>query len=338
MIKYIMPKKKLSKKTKRKKIKSGSKQNSIETIKGDLDFMDLDSKNTIFINNNKEYRVTLAGKFSGGKSGDLVYLIKNNNKKYVMKIFMEKKSANHEIKLHKKNCDIFSKVSIVPKLYSYGEITNIPFHNDKVGIFKYMIMEAIINPTELSDYVRSNCKENKNKNINPYNIGLQLLYYLAMIHKNKVKHCDIHTKNILIIKSNENMNLDFSFLGGNKINVGKYHIKIIDFGISEINKHCERNRRFIGAVLGDINHCKIFNKKDFIHIKKDALSMFKKTVKKSYKPGYYINEDLYIFVKILRLLGSIDDKKITKSMTDNIQLTVKKNKKDVHKKIFKLMT
>lgn len=329
-----MPKKRAKTKSKTKKIKAGS---GIQNLDGDLDFLDIDDKNTKFINNNKEYNIKLAGKFSGGKSGDLVYLIKHKNKKYVMKIFMDKKSANHEIKLHKKMCEIFQNVMMIPKLFSSGEITNIPFKNEKYGIFKYMIMEAIENPTELSDYVRDNCKKGKNKNINPYNIALQILYYLSMIHKNKVKHCDIHTKNILLIKSNNNLKLDFSFIGGTVKDVGKYHIKIIDFGISEIGGNCERNRRFIGAVLGDIKYCNLLNKKDLIHIKKDAVSMIKKTFKKNSKPDYYINEDLYIYSKILRLLGSIDDSKITKQITDNVQETIKKNKKNVHNKILKLL-
>ena len=55
--------------------------------------------------------------------------------------------------------------------------------------------------SDLSDYIQKNCKSVKDKNINSYNLALQLFYYLAMINKNKVRHCDIHTKNILIIKS-----------------------------------------------------------------------------------------------------------------------------------------
>ena len=79
--------------------------------------------------------------------------------------------------------------------------------------------------------------------------------------------------------------MDFSFINGEKINVGKYNIKIIDFGISEINKNCKRNRRFIGAVLNDIKACNAFNKKDIIHIKKDMTSMFFSSFSKKFRLG-----------------------------------------------------
>jgi len=240
-----------------------------------------------------------------------------------------------QIKLHNKHCNIFKNNMMVPELFSYGDTINIPF-SDKKGKFKYMIMESINNPTELSDYIQKNCKSNKDKNINSYNLALQIFYYLAMINKNKVRHCDIHTKNILIIKSKKNLVLDFSFINGGKINVGKYNIKIIDFGISEINKNCKRNRRFIGAVLNDIKACNAFNKKDVIHIKKDMTSMLLSSFSKKFRPDYYINEDLYIFVKILRLLNLITDK-LNKTKIDNIQYSIKHNEKGLLEKIYNIL-
>ena len=308
---------------------------TIDTIKGNISIENIDDKKSILISKGNKIKIELIKKFSGGKSGDLVYLIKDNKKEYVIKIFMDHESANHEIKLHNKHCKIFKNNMMVPELFSYGDTINIPF-SDKKGKFKYMIMESIDKPIELSDYIRGNCKSNKDKNINSYNLALQIFYYLAMINKNKVRHCDIHTKNILIIKSKSNLILDFSFINGEKINVGKYNIKIIDFGISEINKNCKRNRRFIGAVLNDIKACNAFNKKDIIHIKKDMASMFFSSFSKKFRPNYYINEDLYIFVKILRLLNLITEK-LNKTMIDNIQYLIKHNEKGLFDKIYNIL-
>lgn len=308
---------------------------NIDTIKGNISIENIDDKKCILISKRNKIKIELIKKFSGGKSGDLVYLIKDNKKEYVMKIFMDRESANHEIKLHDKHCRIFKNNMMVPELFSYGDTNNIPF-SDKKGKFKYMIMESINKPTELSDYIQKNCKSVKDKNINAYNLAMQLFYYLAMINKNKVRHCDIHTKNILIIKSKKNLVLDFSFINGEKINVGKYNIKIIDFGISEINKNCKRNRRFIGAVLNDIKACNAFNKKDIIHIKKDMTSMLLSSFSKKFRPDYYINEDLYIFVKILRLLNIITDK-LNETMIDNIQYLIKHNERGLLEKIYNIL-
>ena len=224
---------------------------------------------------------------------------------------------------------------MIPELFSYGNISNIPFL-DKKGKFKYMIMEYINNPIELSDYIQKNCKSIKNKDINSYNLAMQLFYYLAMINKNKVRHCDLHTKNILIIKNKKDLILDFSFINGDKINVGKYTIKIIDFGLSVINRNCKLNRRFIGAVLNDIIACNALNTKDIIHITKDMNSMFFRSFSKKYEPKYYINEDLYIFIKILRLLTLIT-KKLNNTMIDDIQYLVKHNKKELFEKIYNIL-
>ena len=154
---------------------------TIDTIKGNISIENIDDKKSILISKGNKIKIELIKKFSGGKSGDLVYLIKDNKKEYVIKIFMDHESANHEIKLHNKHCKIFKNNMMVPELFSYGDTINIPF-SDKKGKFKYMIMESIDKPIELSDYIRGNCKSNKDKNINSYNLALQIFYYLAMIN------------------------------------------------------------------------------------------------------------------------------------------------------------
>ena len=324
-------------KTKRKSLKK-NKESDIKNLKSGKIVQTITNENKCSLKeNNNTYKIKLLKKFSGGKSGDLVYLIKNKNNKYVLKIFMETKSANHEIKLHKKHCQIFGKNSLIPYLYSEGIIKGIPFSDKQSDMkkYRYLIMESINNPTELSDYIRSNCKKVKNKDINPYYLILQIFYYLAKLSKNKVSHCDLHTKNILIIKSDSDLVLDFSFIQPNKkINVGKYRVKVIDFGLSEINKPCPRNRRFIGAVLQDMKKCRVFKASDIKDIKKDTTKIIKSGLKKKIKNEIIINEDFYIFNKILRLLNKIktENCKITKFKIKFIEELII-DKKDI-KQIF----
>tara|TARA_B100002052_G_C15869277_1_gene593834 strand:+ start:1144 stop:2151 length:1008 start_codon:yes stop_codon:yes gene_type:complete len=323
-------------KIKNKTIKKDTYFQNIVEIKGNISVNNIDNKTAVLINQEKKTKIELVKKFNTGKSGDYVYIIKEKKNKYVMKIFVNDKYPNNEIKLHYKHCEIFQTNMMVPKIFSSGTINNVPF-SEKLGDFNYIIMEYIAKSRDLSSYIQKNCKSIEDKAIDSYKLALQLFYYLAMINKNKVKHCDMHTKNILIIKSKTDLILDFTFLNGNKINVGKFHIKIIDFGISESNKNCIKNRRIIGSVMNDIKTCNAFVIKDFIHIKKDALSMLYRSFNKNFKPKYYINEDLYIFVKILRLLNLMTDK-LNNVMIDEIEKLVTTNETQLLlKKIYDIL-
>ena len=335
-------KKRTATRTVKRTVKRINKTKDIQNLKSGRTIEAINNENDCVLKNqNDNYRIKLVKKFGGGKSGDIVYLIQNNNTNYVLKVFMDKKSGDHEIKLHKKHCEIFGKKFLVPYLFSEGMIKNIPFlkKDENKKEYRYAIMESINDPTELSDYIRSNCKKLKNKDINPYNLALQIFYYLAKLSKNNISHCDLHTKNILIIKHKTNLIMDFTFIQPNKkINVGKYHIKIIDFGLSEINKPCPKNRRFIGAVLKDMQKCKLFKMSDVGDIKKDANKIISGLLKKKNKNEKYINEDLYIFGKILRLLNKIkiDKNNLTTFKTKFIEELIR-NKKDM-KQIFTALT
>ena len=65
-------------------------------------------------------------------------------------------------------------------------------------------------------------------------------------------------------------------------------------------------------------------------------SMFFSSFSKKFRPKYYINEDLYIFVKILRLLNLMTDK-LNKTMIDNIQYLIKHNEKKLLEKIYNIL-
>ena len=174
-VKYKRNKTRGKNKSKNKTIKKNNNLKTIDKIKGNISVENINSKKSFLINDRNKIKIELLNKFTGGKSGDLVYLIKDKKKQYVMKIFMNSVSGNHEIKLHNKYYRIFKNVIMIPELFSYGNISNIPFL-DKKGKFKYMIMEYINNPIELSDYIQKNCKSIKNKDINSYNLAMQLFY------------------------------------------------------------------------------------------------------------------------------------------------------------------
>ena len=322
-------------KIKNRTIKKNGDFQNIDEIKGNISVYKIYNTTAFIINQEKKIKIKLVKKLTSGKSNDLVYHITDTNNTYIMKIFTNNESKNTEIKLHHKHCEIFQNNMMVPKIFSSGIINDVPFSKKPVNL-KYIIMEYFATSKDLSKYIRKNCKSIKNKNINSYNLALQLFYYLAMINKNKVKHCDIHTKNILIIESKTDLILDFTFLDGKKINVGKFHIKIIDFGMSETYKPCVRNRRFIGVVLNDIKKCNAFTLKDISHLKEDILSIFKRSLNKNYEPRNYIDEDLYIFVKILRLLNLMTDK-LNNIMINEIEYLVTNNKRLLLKKIYNIL-
>ena len=215
----------------------------------------------------------------------------------------------------------------VPIIYSVGIIDTIPFINQK-GKFNYMILEFIGGSYEISDYIRENCKNNNNKKINPYYLGIQLFYYLAKIGINKLNHCDIHTKNIMIIKVKKTIELDFSIIDKSfqKVKVGKYQVKIIDFGLSTYNKPCPNNRRVIMPVLQDLYKCSLLETRDINHVSKEIKSILSSKLNTS--RSYTINEDLYLLIKIFRLLSSIKHKGnlLTNPKIEIMRLAVKSYK------------
>ena len=144
---------------------------------------------------------------------------------------MDVKTSTNEINIHLKINSLFKNDNqFAPIIYCYGKINTIPFIN-KTGKYNYMIAEYIHSSYELTDYITNNCKNTVNTKINPYYLSLQLFYYLAKIGLNGFNHCDIHTKNIMILKSKKTIELDFSNIKKSfkRVKVGKYLIKIIDF-------------------------------------------------------------------------------------------------------------
>jgi len=323
-IKTKKTKKKKTKKTKETKLKS----NFFKNIRNNLKTSHISSGKAILDNKEDKYSINLIHKFGGGKSGDLVYLIEKDHKKYVLKVFKKKKESKNEITIHTKMNKLFENdIPLVPIIYSFGIIDTIPFINQK-GKFNYMILEFIGGSYEISDYIRENCKTNHTNKINPYYLGLQLFYYLAKIGSNNLNHCDIHTKNIMVIKVKKTIELDFSNIDKSfqKKKVGKYQLKIIDFGLSTHNKSCPKNRRVIMPVLQDLYKCRLLGTRDINHISKEIRSIV--SSKLNTKGSYTINEDLYIFIKILRLLCAIKHKgnRLTNQKIEIMRIAVKSYK------------
>ena len=226
---------------------------------------------TIIKSGRISYSVYLVKHLRGGKSGDSVILMKDNvNKLYVLKIFTpgnESKTEknNNEILYHLKFMSMFSnKYMPVPIIYMYGIMKGEnPFG---VGTLPtsgnmYVIMEALNPPYELHDYIEAKCKNIPAKyDIDLYNIIIQIFYIITKMQMNNLLHCDLHSKNIMLVPMNKNVTINFNHLQPElsskirpqeKYTFKKYMIKIIDFG--EGSKTICRKSRSISGALVDLN-------------------------------------------------------------------------------------
>jgi len=208
-------------------------------------------------NENIEINFEILRNISGG-SGDSVYFILNKNKHYVYKLFSvgddEKKQKNlYEIKLHNEFYDYFKVINPnyvpCPKIFLYGEIKSITSN--------YYIMESIKSTKDrrstLTNEIGYHC-ENMNRLTNEsrsniLNIIYQLFYILFHMKQLKLKHCDLHTSNIMIENNDKDIKLIF-FDEEIPISTTNFIVKIIDFGEGSHDR-C-RIERSLSSVLTEL--------------------------------------------------------------------------------------
>ena len=212
---------------------------------------------------------TLSGKiiktFDGGKSGDSVLLIEHNNKQYVLKLFkdhIKAKSVNEKLKTamqdveinrHKDFLNLFKNEYVpCPYIYCYGKV-DIGDNKNAYSFRKYIIMEYSVGP-ELHNYIFDICggKNATLIGVNMKNIMLELFYVICKMIINGITHCDLHAKNIIIVKTDMEGSIDFGtlFEDGRQHKLSKYRIKILDFGLA-VNGHmsCEKKRALSASIV-----------------------------------------------------------------------------------------
>ena len=177
----------------------------------------------------------------GGKSGDLVMLVRNCNNLYVLKIFTpgnENKQTkdDNEILYHLKFMKLFKNLTPCPKIFMHGLINKVPFEDTtNTTNAKYVIMEALTPPFELENLISNRCIQSENNvyadSIDINNIIIQLFYILTKMKLNNLYHCDMHTQNIMIVNNHNEIILDFNHINNKfSFKLGNHLVKIIDFG------------------------------------------------------------------------------------------------------------
>jgi hypothetical protein len=196
-----------------------------------------------------------------GKSGDKAYIVaditsdKNHKSlQYVLKIFTKgnkdkQKKDNNEIQSQLNFCSLFENYKPCPQIYYQGHLSQIPFQKpivssevSKTFPYRYMLMELYDGIT-LDAYIANLCtkKQTPEKpgyvNINMYDIILQLFYLICMMQvKKTLIHCDLHGKNIFIIKTDKSVEYDFNIIGiQDAYKTTGFIVKLLDFGESSTN-------------------------------------------------------------------------------------------------------
>jgi len=280
-----------------------------DTINFNIDTFD-ETNNAEFILNEK-LDTNLTGKsikgkviqlFKGGKSGDSPMLIEQNGKKYVLKLFFDHitaKSTNEKIKTATQTAEIIRHIEFInlfkneyvpcPYIYCHGVI----YINNTHSLRKYYIMEYVEGP-ELHDYIFKICEDNTHllSNVNMKNIMLELFYYICKMIINGITHCDLHAKNIIIVK-NKNSSINFGTLlqNGKKHNLLDYRIKILDFGLAVKDKSCAKKRALSSSIVDLRKKCR-----------GSTSSALMQLIKGESPLSYNGNTDLLFFCNILKAI------------------------------------
>lgn len=236
--------------------------NSFNNESVNFDYIDIINDEITLKNNSFEVKFKQIKNISGG-SGDTVYLVINNGVRYVYKLFKvgdkdkQEKDLN-EITLHNMFYNYFKELDKktqnnyipCPKIFLYGRIESINSN--------YYIMEAIQNTTEnkntVTDLVSHYCKHKEKINVVVYNkilnIIYQIFYILYHIKQLQLKHCDLHTSNIMIENNNTGKKELRIFDKNIILESYDYVVKIIDFGEGTQDK-C-RLERSMSSVLANL--------------------------------------------------------------------------------------
>lgn len=277
---------------------------------------------------------TITGKvdkiFSGGKSGDTVLRIQVGNVKYVLKVFnnyktvlgqktkktnTNKNAQLNEIQRHITFMGLFNGYKPCPVIYCYGRLrsTNPRTVDKQNSDQQYFIMEYSSGP-ELDQHIGSICEgKNSMYNTNLYNdvnmihIIMELFYIICKMILANFTHCDLHTKNIIIVKTTPST-LNFNDVGINaSYTLSGYRLKVLDFGLSVEGvvketvegvveykpKQCDKKRDMSSALKDLRVKCKGSKRSGLMRVIRGEMTN---------AISYKANTDLLFFCNILKAL------------------------------------
>ena len=263
--------------------------------------------------------------FDGGKSGDSVLLIEHNKEQYVLKLFKDHKSTNKtlktamqdvEINRHKDFLNLFKDEYVpCPYIYCYGKVS-IGDNNSTYLDRKYIIMEYSVGP-ELHNYIFDICggKNAKLIGVNMKNIMLELFYVICKMIINGITHCDLHAKNIIIVKTNKDDSINFGtlFEGGKTHTLSNYRIKILDFGLA-VNDHmsCAKKRALSASIVDLRNKCMGSKRSAIMQLIAGETPLL----------SYNGNTDLLFFCNILKAIKTSKKALLSYTWASNINISL----------------
>jgi hypothetical protein len=154
-----------------------------------------------------------------------------------------------------------------PIIYYYGKLLQNESNSNEFQT--YFIMEHSDGP-ELDYHIGSICEDklstlNKYKytKINMIHIIIELFYVISKMILADFTHCDLHSKNIILVKIKGNSILDLNDIGiDKKYILSGYRIKILDFGLSvqgiangNISQKCTKLRDITSAIMALRTKC-----------------------------------------------------------------------------------
>ena len=278
--------------------------------------------------------------FGGGKSGDIVLRIQVGNVKYVLKVFnnyiitalrKNKKSEDqlqkqlNEINRHIAFMKLFDGYKPCPVIYCYGRlITTTPRNTFKQNLDQqYFIMEYSDGP-ELDHHIGSICEgKNSTYNTDSYNkvnmihIIMELFYIICKMILANFTHCDLHTKNIIIVKTTSST-LNFNDIGINaSYTLSDYRLKVLDFGLSVQGvveskpKQCDKKRDISSALVELRYKCKGSKRSGLMRLVRGEMG---NTI------SYKANTDLLFFCNILKALKTSDKSSLQSAWIQKVDI------------------
>ena len=304
----------------------------IQNINFTVDTFDENNNTEFTLSEDTPNKRTLSGKiiktFDGGKSGDSVLLIEHNKKQYVLKLFkdhIKAKSVNEKLKTaiqnveinrHKDFLNLFKDEYVpCPYIYCYGKVS-IGGNNSTYLDRKYIIMEYSDGP-ELHNYIFDICggKNAKLIGVNMKNIMLELFYVICKMIINGITHCDLHAKNIIIVKTNKDDSINFGtlFEGGGQHTLSNYRIKILDFGLA-VNDHmsCAKKRALSKSIVDLRNACMGSKRSAIMQLIAGETPLL----------SYNGNSDLLFFCNILKAIKTSKKSLLSYTWASNINISL----------------
>jgi serine/threonine protein kinase len=223
-------------------------------------------KNNIFTSQTDQVilNINLESALSGGKSGDFIYKISESRQNFMIKVFSAGNDPDiNEINNHLKFMELFADVPNYlpcPIIYTYGVLTGyLPFSTTQIrkgDYLNYIIMEELTPFYELYTFLNESCSRIKlSYYLDTKDIIFQLFYILSVMQLNSLSHCDLHSKNIMIVPNTSDITINFGIIDIPKLHkIGKFIIKIIDFGESTETR-CTKNRTTSVAISQLLKKC-----------------------------------------------------------------------------------